>query len=87
LRATSHYAIRHGRSDLWPYFDQSLRFVKENFIDPEYGGWYYGWKPDTPRDAMDLGYEKGKVDGASAATGKTSYHETAMYHNILRITQ
>ena len=86
LRATSHYAIRHDRSDLWPYFDQSLRFLKQNFLDPEYGGWYYGWTPDTPREAMEHAYEKGKVDGASAATGKTSYHETAMYHNILRIT-
>jgi len=85
LRATAHYAIKHGRSDLWPYFDQSLIFLKKNFLDSEYGGWYYSWKPNTPRETMERGYEKGRVDGASAASGKTSYHDTAMYHNILRI--
>ena len=86
LRASAHYAIRHNRRDLWPYFDQSLGFLKKNFLDPQYGGWYYSWRPDIPRDAMDLGYQKGKVDGSTAASGKTSYHDTAMYHNILRIT-
>ena len=86
LRATAHYAIRHGRSDLWSYFDQSLVFLKTNFLDAQNGGWYYAWMPDTPRDQMPFAYRKGKVDGTSAATGKTSYHDTAMYHNILRIT-
>jgi cellobiose epimerase len=86
LRATAHYAIRHGRSDLWPSFDQSLAFLRANFLDAEYGGWYYAWIPDLPRDQMPLAFRKGKVDGASAATGKTSYHDIAMYHDILRIT-
>jgi mannose/cellobiose epimerase-like protein (N-acyl-D-glucosamine 2-epimerase family) len=52
LRATAHYAIRHGRSDLWPYFDQSLAFLRANFLDAEYGGWYYAWIPHIPRDQM-----------------------------------
>jgi len=82
LRATAHYATLHGRTDLWPYFDQSLAFLKKNFIDPEYGGWFEGVIPGSPREALgDRAYIKGAVDGPEFG----AYHQTSMYHDLLRI--
>ena len=64
LRATAHYAILHGRSDLWPYFDQSLKFLKANFLDAQYGGWFEGFIPGSPREALgERAYIKSAVDG------------------------
>ncbi len=84
LRATAHYAILHGRTDVWPYFDQSLAFLKANFLDAEYGGWFEGLIPGSPREALGArAYIKGAVDGPELG----SYHQTAMYHDILRITE
>lgn len=34
------YAILHGREDLWPYFHETLDFVKNNYFDQEDGGWF-----------------------------------------------
>jgi len=84
LRATAHYAILHGRSDLWPYYDKSLAFLKANFIDPEYGGWYEGLTPGSPRESLgERAYIKGAVDGPEFG----SYHQSSMYQDLLRITE
>ena len=84
LKATARYAIRHGRSDLWPIFDQSLDFVKKNFLDTEYGGWYEGVIPGSPREALgDRAYLKGAVDGPELG----SYHQTTMFTDLLHLTQ
>jgi mannose/cellobiose epimerase-like protein (N-acyl-D-glucosamine 2-epimerase family) len=84
LRATAHYAILHGRSDLWPYFDKSLAFLKANFMDPKYGGWYEGFTPGSPREALgERAYIKGAVDGPEFG----SYHQSSMYQDLLRITE
>jgi mannose/cellobiose epimerase-like protein (N-acyl-D-glucosamine 2-epimerase family) len=83
LRATAHYAILHGRSDVWPYFDQSLAFLKANFLDSQYGGWFEGVIPGSPREALgERAYIKGAVDGPEFG----SYHQTSMFHDLLRIT-
>ena len=83
LRATAHYAILHGRSDMWPYFDKSLEFLKANFLDPQYGGWFEGYIPGSPRDALgERAHIKGAVDGPEFG----SYHQSSMYHDLLRIT-
>jgi mannose/cellobiose epimerase-like protein (N-acyl-D-glucosamine 2-epimerase family) len=84
LRATAHYAILHGRSDLWPYFDKSLAFLKANFIDPEYGGWFEGFTPGATRESLgERAFIKGAVDGPEFG----SYHQSSMYHDLLRITE
>jgi len=84
LKATARYAIRHGRSDLWPIFDQSLDFVKKNFLDHEYGGWYEGVIPGKPREALgDRAYLKGAVDGPELG----SYHQTTMFADLLHLTK
>jgi mannose/cellobiose epimerase-like protein (N-acyl-D-glucosamine 2-epimerase family) len=80
LKATARYAILHGRSDLWPYFDQTLGFVKKNFLDTEFGGWFEGVIPGSPREALgDRAYIKGAVDGPEWG----SYHQTTMFTDLL----
>jgi hypothetical protein len=82
LKATARYAILHGRSDLWPYFDQTLAFVKKNFLDTEYGGWFEGVIPGSPREALgDRAYIKGAVDGPEWG----SYHQTTMFTDLLHL--
>ena len=82
LKATARYAILHGRSDLWPYFDQTLAFVKKNFLDSEYGGWFEGVIPGSPREALgDRAYIKGAVDGPEWG----SYHQTTMFTDLLHL--
>lgn len=49
LRAIIHYAARRGRDDLWRPAEETLAFVKQNFIDKEYGGWFRTYDPATPR--------------------------------------
>lgn len=84
LKATARYAILHGRSDLWPYFDQTLAFVKKNFLDTEYGGWYEGVIPGSPREALgDRAYLKGAVDGPELG----SYHQTTMFTDLLHLSE
>jgi len=83
LKATARYAILHGRSDLWPYFDQTLAFVKKNFLDTEYGGWFEGVIPGSPREALgDRAYLKGAVDGPELG----SYHQTTMFADLLHLS-
>jgi mannose/cellobiose epimerase-like protein (N-acyl-D-glucosamine 2-epimerase family) len=84
LKATARYAIRHGRDDLWPYFDQALAFVKQNFLDNEYGGWFEGVIPGSPREALgERAYIKGAVDGPELG----SYHQTTMFTDLLHLTE
>lgn len=84
LKATARYAILHGREDLWPYFDQALAFVKANFFDHEYGGWFEGVIPGSPREALgERAYIKGAVDGPEFG----SYHQTTMLTDLLHLTE
>jgi mannobiose 2-epimerase len=84
MKATARYATLHGRSDLWPYFDRTLAFVKKNFIDPEYGGWFEGVIPGSPRDALgERAYIKGAVDGPELS----AYHQTTFLTDLLHLTK
>ncbi|RLI13272.1 hypothetical protein DRO35_00610 [Candidatus Bathyarchaeota archaeon] len=40
IRAMMHFAIRRGRGDLFEPLNETLRFVRQNYVDPEFGGWY-----------------------------------------------
>lgn len=77
LRALMHYAAARGREDLWPAFAESLAFVKANFMDAEYGGWYGSASP-------------GRAPRARAANKgsnwKVGYHAAGMYAEALRLT-
>jgi len=76
LRTLAHYAALHQRTDLWKPFGQSLDFVKRNFIDPEYGGWYAAYDPAKPREGRGL--NKGSIF-------QVGYHVCGMYAEVLRL--
>jgi mannose/cellobiose epimerase-like protein (N-acyl-D-glucosamine 2-epimerase family) len=83
MKATARYATLHGRSDLWPTFHQATDFVKGNFTDHEYGGWFEGVIPGKPREALgERAYIKGAVDGPEWGT----YHQTTMFTELLHLT-
>jgi cellobiose epimerase len=83
IKATAHYAILRGRSDLWPYFHQTLDFVKKTYLDAEFGGWFEGYRPEEPREALGArAFIKGAVDGPELSP----YHMTSMFHDLWRIT-
>jgi len=83
IKATARYAIKHGRSDLWPVFDRCLEFVRTNFFDRTYGGWYETVIPGEPRENLGpRAYIKGAVDGPEWG----SYHQTACFTDLLHVT-
>ena len=75
LRALMHYAALRGREDLWEPFAQSLAFVKEHFLDAEYGGWYGSYEPG-----------RGPVRRDKGSTWKVGYHAAGMHAEALRLT-
>jgi cellobiose epimerase len=83
IKATAHYAILRGRSDLWPYYQQTLDFVKKTYLDTQYGGWFEGYIPGKDRDALGArAYLKGAVDGPELSP----YHMTSMFYDLWRIS-
>ena len=80
MEATARYAILHGRSDLWKYYDKTTAFVKANYPDEEYGGWFEAVIPGSPRSVRgDRAYIKGAVDGPEWG----AYHQTTMFTDLL----
>jgi mannose/cellobiose epimerase-like protein (N-acyl-D-glucosamine 2-epimerase family) len=75
LRALAHHAKLRGRTDLWPAYRQSLEFVKTNFIDGEFGGWYNNYDPAAPRTG------RREHKGTDWMVG---YHVTGFYSEALR---
>ncbi len=83
IKATAHYAILRGRSDLWPYYRQTLDFVKKTYLDTQHGGWFEGYIPGAPREALgERAYIKGAVDGPELSP----YHQISMFHDLWRIS-
>ena len=83
IKATAHYAILRGRGDLWPYYQQTLDFVKKTYLDTEDGGWFEGYIPGSTRDALGArAYIKGAVDGPELSP----YHMTSMFYDLWRIS-
>jgi mannose/cellobiose epimerase-like protein (N-acyl-D-glucosamine 2-epimerase family) len=76
-RAILRYAVRHGRGDLWPVFHKSLAFVKEHFLDAEFGGWYRDYN-GRPREGRRL--DKG-------SHWMAGYHVTNFYLEALRVSR
>lgn len=40
-RTMMHFAVEHGRDDLWEPLAKTIAYFQANLIDPEFGGWYY----------------------------------------------
>jgi cellobiose epimerase len=83
IKATSRYAVMHGRSELWPTFHKTLDFVKKTYFDTEFGGWFEGFTIGKTRDQLGArAYIKGAVDGPELSP----YHMTSMYYDLWRIS-
>jgi cellobiose epimerase len=83
IKATAHYAILRGRSELWPVHQQTLDFVKKTYLDTEFGGWFEGYIPGSTRESLGArAYIKGAVDGPELSP----YHMTSMFHDLWRIS-
>lgn len=83
LKATATYAILHGRSDLWPYYQKTWELIKKEYLDPKDGGWFEAYVPGQPREAQgEKAFYKGSVDGPEWG----AYHPTYMMYEIWRIT-
>lgn len=83
IKATGIYAILHGREDLWPYFHETLDFVKNNYFDQKDGGWFEWYLPGTTREEQGArAFYKGSVDGPEWG----SYHQTKLAYELWRIT-
>ncbi len=78
LRALLHYIVRRSETvdtrNLLSTFDKTLEFVRVNFLDPAYGGWYASLDADAVSTAM----RKGSV-------WKLDYHQTALCDEALRL--
>jgi mannose/cellobiose epimerase-like protein (N-acyl-D-glucosamine 2-epimerase family) len=83
IKATAHYAILRGRPELWPYYHQTLDFVKKNYLDTQYGGWFESYLPGSPREALG---ERATIKGAVDGPELSPYHQTSMFHDLWRIT-
>ena len=84
VKASAMYAILHGRKDLWPYFHETLDFVKDNYFDQKDGGWFEWYLPGakTLEEQGDRAFYKGSVDGPEWG----SYHQTKLAYELWRIT-
>jgi mannose/cellobiose epimerase-like protein (N-acyl-D-glucosamine 2-epimerase family) len=83
LKATATYAILHGRSDLWPYYEKTWNLIKTEYLDTEHGGWFAAYVPGEPRAAQgEKAFYKGSVDGPEWG----AYHQSYMMYEIWRIT-
>jgi mannobiose 2-epimerase len=74
LRAMMHWAELRGRVELWPAFDRSLAFVRNHFIDSEYGGWYSVYDPANNARRSDKG-----------SVWQVGYHVCGFYAEALRL--
>jgi mannose/cellobiose epimerase-like protein (N-acyl-D-glucosamine 2-epimerase family) len=83
IKATATYAVLHGRSELWPYFHKTVDFVKNDYLDTEYGGWFAAYVPGQPRAAQgEKAFYKGSVDGPEWG----AYHMTSMFYQLWKIS-
>lgn len=73
IRALARYVGQHGDTELEPSLEQSLVFVREHFVDHEYGGWYAA----PPGLGADTSLDKGNVF-------KLDYHVVNMCIELLR---
>jgi hypothetical protein len=76
-----------GRSDLWPYYDKALAFIKNNFVDTEYGGWYDEMVPGWPRAQLAEWSPRAYVKGAQDRNEFEAFHQASMLKNLLADSQ
>lgn len=83
LKATATYAVLHGRTDLWPYYQKTWDLIKKEYIDTVDGGWFSTHVPGQARaDQGERAFYKGSVDGPEWS----AYHQTYAAYEIWRIS-
>jgi mannobiose 2-epimerase len=83
VKATANYAALHGRTDLWPIYHKTLEFLKREYFDEEFGGWFPNFSPSQPRsERSPAAFYKGAVDGPEWG----AYHQISMYEDLWRIS-
>jgi mannobiose 2-epimerase len=83
VKATGMFAILHDREDLWPWFHESLDFIRNNYFDREDGGWFEWYLPGKSRaEQGPRAFYKGSVDGPEWG----AYHPTMLFYQLWRIT-
>ena len=84
VKASAMYAILHGRPDLWPYYSETLDFIKNNYFDEKDGGWFEWYLPggESREEQGARAFFKGSVDGPEWG----SYHQTKLAYELWRIT-
>jgi mannose/cellobiose epimerase-like protein (N-acyl-D-glucosamine 2-epimerase family) len=87
LKTLGEYAMLDGRSDLWPYYDEALAFIKNNFVDSEYGGWYDEMVPGWSRAKLAEWSVRAYVKGAKDANEFEAFHQSSMFKNLLADSQ
>ena len=73
-RTLMHFATLRDRADLWPLFHQTIDFIRRDFIDPEYGGWYPFRAPNISPIKQDKG-----------GLWKVDYHAVGMGMEAIRL--
>jgi mannose/cellobiose epimerase-like protein (N-acyl-D-glucosamine 2-epimerase family) len=75
MRTLMNWAVRQGRSDLWPLFEQTSGMFRQHFADAEFGGYFRPYR-DTknPEPATDI-YKN----------ADDTYHVCSMYSEGLRL--
>ena len=74
LRAALRYEVAHDRADLRAVYDQTLAFVRAEFLDQDNGGWTPRPRPECLKDAC-----KHQAD--------VGYHIVAMHVDALRLSE
>lgn len=72
IRAMQRHVARHGAAELAAPLRQSLAFVRQHYVDEQYGGWY-----DRP-SGMD-----GEPSLAKGTVSKLDYHVVNMCRELL----
>ncbi len=76
IRALLHFAALRGRQDLLEPAVKAVRFVRERFLDAEFGGWFAKVGPDCDPDAQDKG-----------GPFKVDYHNVGMCAEAVRLAE
>lgn len=74
VRALMHFALYRQRSEFLQPLAQTVDFIRQQFVDPEYGGWYMTIAPGVSTTDQDKGNE-----------WKLDYHVAGMCMEAIRL--
>lgn len=75
-RALMHHAVLRGRADLWEPARRAAAFVRDHYVDAEYGGWYSSIASEPTADKPHKG-----------GGFKVDYHVVGMCTEAIRLSE